>query len=244
VAVIRLLIANGCSYTRGAELDRPEREAWPALLAARLGVPVVNLASDGGSNRRIVRTTLVNLERLCREHGVSVAETLTVCMWTGLARGEYHARRRRDRGNRPDLPYETNWHRLGRWRIAEDHKPSAAYFGHLWNEEGAVVDLLVDWLLLDSHLRSLGGISRYCFAWDVLPARLPLQARPLIDRLDATAVYGGSIVSARSSFYDTVAGTFATGSLYHPLVAGHDHFAARLEGWLCGQGLVAAGRPW
>jgi hypothetical protein len=229
---IKILVANGCSYTRGAELADPSHEAWPAVLAGRLGVPVVNLASDGGSNRRIVRTTVENLARVCAEHGVTPADSLVVCMWTGLARAEHRRPGRPDQGNRPDLPYETDWHRLGRWRVAERHRASAAYFRHLWDEGGAAVDVLLDWLLLDAHLRSAGATARYCFAWDVLPGRLPAEAAGLLARLDPTTVHGGAVDSGRASFYGSVAGTHPTGTLYHPLAAAHTAYAEELSAWL------------
>jgi Family of unknown function (DUF6071) len=238
---VRLLVANGCSYTRGAELADPSREAWPAVLAARLGVPVVNLACDGGSNRRIVRSTVEHLRRVCAQHAVAPAETLVLCMWTGLARGECH-RRGRDRGNRPDLPHEEHWHRLGRWRVDEGDQASEAYFRSLWDEEGATVDTLTDWLLLDAYLRAHGAVARYAFAWNVLPARPSRQARGLYAEIDAGTVYGGAVSSAGVSFYDLVAGRFETGALYHPLAPAHAYLAGEFDRWLRGQGIAVAER--
>jgi Family of unknown function (DUF6071) len=237
---VRLLVTNGCSYTRGAELADPARQAWPAVLAGRLGVPLVNLACDGGSNRRIVRTTVANLHRVCAEHGVGAADALVVCMWTGLARGEHH-HRGRDRGNRPDLPDEEHWHRLGRWRIDEGDAASEAYFRYLWDSDGATVDMMTDWLLVDAYARSLGAQARYAFAWNVLPAKPSAAVRRLAAGIDPACVYGGKVASAGLSFYDSVAGRFATGSLYHPLAPAHAYFAGELDRWLRGQGFVFDG---
>lgn len=50
-------VTNGCSFTYGDELLDPVNEAWPAVLAKKFGVPVVNLACGGTSNDRIYRTT-------------------------------------------------------------------------------------------------------------------------------------------------------------------------------------------
>jgi len=50
-----ILYVNGDSNSIGAELKDPT-QAWPCLLADRLGLPLVNDAKGGGSNPRILRT--------------------------------------------------------------------------------------------------------------------------------------------------------------------------------------------
>jgi hypothetical protein len=44
------LVVNGCSWTYGTGLAHPKEQAWPALLAKQLGVPLVNLAIQGSGN--------------------------------------------------------------------------------------------------------------------------------------------------------------------------------------------------
>jgi hypothetical protein len=232
--MIRLVVANGCSYTRGAELDDPDSQAWPAVLGRELGVPVVNLASDGGSNRRVVRTTVENLDAVLARFGVTYEQTLVIPMWTGMARTEYHHARRRDTGHRPSLPEENHWHRIGRWRIDEGDRASEAYFRLLWDEEGAISGFLVDWIGIDSFLRSRGAHVGYVYAWDVLPRRVPRSARRLAQLLDDRAVFGGDVLSSRNSFYEAVHQRFETGKLYHPLAKAHLHFGRRLAEWLHG----------
>jgi hypothetical protein len=51
------VVTNGCSYTYGQGLYNPPVEAWPALLAKKIGVPIVNIADPGSSNDGIVRRT-------------------------------------------------------------------------------------------------------------------------------------------------------------------------------------------
>jgi hypothetical protein len=51
------LVTNGCSFTFGDELENPRTQAWPALLAKRLGLPIVNLALPGTGNDCILRRT-------------------------------------------------------------------------------------------------------------------------------------------------------------------------------------------
>ncbi len=51
------LVVNGCSWTYCQGLDDPKTQGWPALLANRLGVEVVNLAVPGCGNDSIHRRT-------------------------------------------------------------------------------------------------------------------------------------------------------------------------------------------
>lgn len=51
------LVVNGCSWTYCQGLEHPERDGWPALLAKKLGVKVVNLAVRGCGNDSIHRRT-------------------------------------------------------------------------------------------------------------------------------------------------------------------------------------------
>lgn len=50
-----ILYVNGDSHSVGSELKDPA-QAWPCLLADRLGLTLVNDAKAGGSNTRILRT--------------------------------------------------------------------------------------------------------------------------------------------------------------------------------------------
>lgn len=49
------LVILGCSFSYGQGLDDPKLQAWPGLLSTKFNVPVVNLASKGGGNDRIMR---------------------------------------------------------------------------------------------------------------------------------------------------------------------------------------------
>lgn len=52
------LVVNGCSFTYCQELEDPKTQGWPALLAKKLGVPVVNLAYCGSGNDGIARRSM------------------------------------------------------------------------------------------------------------------------------------------------------------------------------------------
>ena len=57
------LVANGCSHTAGAEIEFPMQgkcydKAWPKHLADLWGYDYTNLSISGGSQKRIIRTTI------------------------------------------------------------------------------------------------------------------------------------------------------------------------------------------
>jgi hypothetical protein len=56
------LYFNGCSVTYGDELEHPELDAWPVLVAKHHAVDYTNDAVRGGSNDRIVRQTIINVD--------------------------------------------------------------------------------------------------------------------------------------------------------------------------------------
>ncbi len=76
-----MILANGCSFTYGDELDNPERDAWPAVLAAMANEPVMNLGQSGGSNDRILRTIVEVIE-------ANSDNTKVVIAWTSPTRLE------------------------------------------------------------------------------------------------------------------------------------------------------------
>ena len=52
------LVVNGCSYTYGHGIWDPINDAWPSIIAKRLGVPLVNLGIPGQGNTAIYRRTM------------------------------------------------------------------------------------------------------------------------------------------------------------------------------------------
>lgn len=51
------IVTNGCSFTYCQGIEKPWVNGWPALLAKKLGVPVINLAVGGSGNDAIHRRT-------------------------------------------------------------------------------------------------------------------------------------------------------------------------------------------
>lgn len=221
---VKLLVVNGCSYTRGAELERPEVESWPARLGAALNLPVINLASDGGSNRRVVRTTIQEVGRLTGEGSYAPEEILVIVMWTALTRFECFQPNAEDRGKRCEIEDELLWWRIGPWKVSEGDRRSSVYMKHLWNEEGAYLNFLIDWIGLQSFLSSCGVLGRYTFAWRVLPKARPIRARKYEVLLKEDHILGGGGLSSGKSFRKMVEELRQFGVRGHPLSPAHQAY--------------------
>ena len=230
--MIRLLVTNGCSCTRGEELADPEVEGWPYRLATTLKVDVVNLAREGSSNRRIVRSTVDRVEDLCRARAVRPGEVLTLIAWTQTSRHEYFsANEKPDLGPGPEEhPSDALWQRIGPWRQDRGHKPSRAFYDHHWSDEGQLTNMFLDWAMLDAYLVARGFDARYAFAFPIA-SELPLQPSRFAAKLRSESVFGGLPPAPGSSFLEMTHG-FERGRNGHPLAAGHAWFAESLAAWL------------
>lgn len=235
--MIRLLVANGCSFTRGAELANPETESWSAVLAAELGVSHINLARDGASNRRIVRTTVAALGPLCEVMSLRPDEILVVILWTYTARHEYYAppqqgrlffQKRRDHGG---------WEDINHWLMDAGHRASRAFYDHLWSDEGQLTNLFLDWLLLDRYLRHEGYHASYAYASPEM-LDIPESAAWFVKQLPLEATFGGVPPAHEKCFTELVRDRGrAPGG--HPLADSHAFFARQLREWLGLKGIKA-----
>lgn len=235
----RLIVINGCSYTRGQELEEPANQCWPAHLSRLTGIPVENISRDGASNRRIVRSTVELLTDAMRRHDVTAADTLVMIMWTSLSRSECYRPKKRDTGGCPPKGENLSWKRIGLWTKHRGDPMSRAYFRHLWHEEGAAVDFFLEWILLDAYLISLGTQVRFALAWDILPDTICPAARALSRRLDLDRVYGRLCGGTTNSFRSSVEQLDDFGPDRHPLAAAHKYFAeACILPWLASTGCV------
>ena len=73
---------DGCSWTKGEELENQEEERFSKLICNELGAEETNLAIKGGSNDRIIRNLLV--ENNIEEYDLAVIQM------TFPARTEYY----------------------------------------------------------------------------------------------------------------------------------------------------------
>ena len=230
--MVKLLVTNGCSCTRGQELRDPASQAWPTLLGGALGIDVVNLARDGSSNRRIVRSTVAQLGDICAERVLQPQEVMVLLAWTQFSRHEYHAPREPPEvvPGPADGPGDRGWQRIGPWRQHAGHKPSRAFYDHLWSEEGQLANFFLDWALLDGFLQQGGFHARYAFAFP-LAGTVPSLARPFTRMLREDTVWGGLPPLPRRSFLEMPDG-LPCGPGGHPLEEGHAWFAMSLAKWL------------
>jgi hypothetical protein len=74
-----MILANGCSYTQGYDFEDLSL-SWPYQLGKIINQPVTNLALGGGSNDRILRTTI--------EYFVKHRPSLVIIGWTEYSRNE------------------------------------------------------------------------------------------------------------------------------------------------------------
>lgn len=85
------LYANGCSMTAGSEAENNEkinyRDSFPAVISKILGWEQLNHAIPGGSNQRIVRTTILFVEEWLQENK-NPEDLFVLITWTGNDRLE------------------------------------------------------------------------------------------------------------------------------------------------------------
>ena len=74
------LFANGCSFTQGHKdwisIDEPSEWAWPSVMSPMFE-ETVNMAWSGGSNQRILRTTMEFFDKIKDK-----SEWIAVIQWT------------------------------------------------------------------------------------------------------------------------------------------------------------------
>jgi len=237
--VIKLLVVNGCSLTQGLELGEPERDSWPAILSRRLGVELVNLAREGGSNRRIVRTTATRIIDISRDYGVDPAEMLVLLLWTSTERAEYldattrYPRKGIDRG-----PYAGNreairsaeWNQIGPWLRTRRNRAVRAFYNHLWSPEAQHANFIVDWALLDAFLSLRGFHARYAFGYSE-ETGWTTGDDGLDHLIDRQRVLGGCDGVPENSFLG-LTWNLPRGPRKHPLADSHHRFAEKLQSWL------------
>lgn len=141
---------NGCSYTYGDTLSDPANENFSVKFSKNLNfVDCVNDSQCGGSNHRIVRTTLNFLlnNKDCWD------DLLVIIGWTCPHRIELWS----------DYSHEWLW--INQYRQSEysekGHK-ARLYYQNIWNEVNAYTDYFLNVITLQSFLK-LHNIKYYMF---------------------------------------------------------------------------------
>jgi Family of unknown function (DUF6071) len=231
---IKVLVTNGCSCTAGEELRDPETSAWPHVLARRLGVPCVNLAAGGASNRRIVRTTVSGMVSHTDLRSVRNDEILFVAAWTELSRTErYRSRseRRSRRARRADSGGD-GWTPIGSWLAERGDRASRTFYRDLYEPAGQEIAFLTDWILLDSFLTQRGVQRLYAFAFPYRPSGIALPLTRTLADLPLLGHFPSDRGDSCLSFLRGAA-HLPKGPEGHPLEAGHEWFATTLFERMC-----------
>jgi hypothetical protein len=221
---VRLLVVNGCSFTFGDELDS-RAEAWGSVVAEALDVDLANLAVSGGSNRRIVRTSVEFLSRRLATGDLDPSEVLVLVMWAPIERAEVFDEGAVDPvGRSSSLPDDDqHWHRILPWAARRNDKVSKLYYRHLYSDAGALHGFLLDWVLLQDFLARRGFGFRFLAARPLFP-EYPAPPRELWDLVDDERVLGGR-AGLDAHAFSVCVGHGPFGPRGHPLAAAHRAFA-------------------
>lgn len=222
-------------------MEHPERDAWPAVLANSLNLELVNLARNGTSNRRMIRTLVELLPAVIEEKGCAPEEIMTLVSWTETSRHEYYTGRKRSAGRfrmderfhddwqREDR-FRDGWQRIGSWRVAEGDEPTTAFYEHLWNDNGQLASHFLDWAMMDALLRDIGVQPRYSFTF-MIPRKLPPPALAAAALLPQERTFGG-VPPRPGTCYLEHPKEFPRAPGGHPLEQAARWFAGQLEAWL------------
>ncbi len=148
------LVANGCSHTAGAEIEFPMQgkcydKAWPKHLADMLGYNHTNLSISGGSQKRIIRTTIEFIGNYLIE-GKDLKDLFVIVLWPGPYRTELYI---------PDMPgiEKNHWHTFV---VGNDYKEFPKdinnfykYWVLTYDTEQANVSYLLDVITFQSYLK-------------------------------------------------------------------------------------------
>lgn len=90
----KILIANGCSFTAGQDLDPNNinqcgEKAWPRWVADHFKYNWVNMAVGSSGNEQISRSTILVISNLIELDKFNPEDIVVCILWSGFARHEY-----------------------------------------------------------------------------------------------------------------------------------------------------------
>lgn len=131
-----MLLFDGCSWTYGSELEKPnddhdkrKRERWSNLVSEHFQTDHVNLGEGGKSNDGILRTTLA----YCENHKIDLA----IIQFT--------------KSNRREILKKDYYKRLNAGRTESD---IVAYYKHLNTQEDDIANFYKNKFLLEQYFKS------------------------------------------------------------------------------------------
>lgn len=219
----RLMVVNGDSNTFGSEMATPGRTAWPAVVAEHLDVALVNLAADGGSNRRVLRTTVELLPAICDRRGVLPHEVLFVAMWTFPNRREQWGAEPQPFVVEGEAPGK--WRTIGPWHLPTGDPAALAWFRELDHADAAVHELLTMTVLLEHWLAAFGCLFGLTVAFDIVTDGHLTQHASLVAQMSDEHYVAGINGLVDAPFRCLVHHIGDLGPRGHALERSHRHYA-------------------
>lgn len=243
-----ILYANGCSMTYGAELREDpathmclddayrEKHSWPGVLGELLGADrVVNDAISGGSNDRILRTTMQSVSRLLREHPAD--EILVAVAWSSPNRREFCSNRILHEGHGdPWIQMLHNWTNTAFPSHAELHR---IYFRHFWNDLEDAARFVTQVVSLQSYLACSGVRYVFCKAMEV-PHPVAIKEAGCTDlarQVDPDRFLGWGDQHLQMHCYCKHTLGVKLGPRQHPLEEGHVAWAREIKAFVEGRSI-------
>ena len=220
-----LLVVNGDSNTWGSEHDDRERTTWAAVAGVELGIPVVNLAIPGGSNARLVRTTVEFLPAVAARRGVPPERMLFVGMWTFPNRREHW-------GNGPhrwalsgEQFDDGHWRGVGPWGIEAGYRPAIAWYRDLHQDHASLEEFFCSTVLLEQWLAAHGFRFTLTAAYDFISASDLETYAAYVAQMDDHHYLGGVAGLGPCAFRTLVDHLGDRGPNGHKLAPSHRYYA-------------------
>ena len=123
---MRCALYNGCSFVWGDELINPEESRFSKLISDHFGIEEHNLAIRGGSNDRILRTTVDYISSGNRPD-------FAIIVWSGTDRIEYFSPIQEDVYD--EVMLQASPSRLDMPRFKRYKKPLTTYYSEISSRE-------------------------------------------------------------------------------------------------------------
>lgn len=203
------LVVFGDSWPAGAELSN-RNDAFPFLLADKLGVELEQIATDGSTQPFDVYRFIKWLEHPLTDR----SNSLVLFCFTGKDRSWFFERGR-VRSIHPSV----------------DDPAVAAYYRHIYSSELANAEALKNMLLVQS-LAATWGVGLYSIMnWDDVPTSMLVDNNCVYPQ-SLAGILGGVVTSETglSHFFDT--SQYIVPNISHPNPLGHKCIADELYKWL------------
>lgn len=212
---IRRLITHGCSFTYGEELADPARSSWPALVAAKLDIELLNLAKPAYSNDAILK------DIVAQDINRSSYTDLVIICWTTYLRMQYV-----DQSGWFTLWPGRQYHKGITWNKFTDMRQQLTkYSAILHNEDWLYERWLTHVILMQDHLEAKNAKYLFFSAFD---NQQQYESRKKAHANLLGKIKGGQYIGWPSDGFTEWAYQCKLGPRGHPLEDGHEKVAGRI----------------